>query len=253
LGAFLGIAEQRRVEGIVIMNARHEAVGPDYDRTGSGAADREAADRGPAARGRRAGGRDLETTDGPVDRSTVVGREKDKYGGVKIGSAFFGWLTATGAAVLLIALVSAIGAAIGANTGLSPEEAASAATQDAATAGIVGAIVLAVILFIAYYCGGYVAGRMARFNGMKQGIAVWVWAVVIAIIVAVAGAVAGSEFNIVANMNAFPRIPMGTDQMTLSAVITLLAVAAVTLAGAILGGLAGMRFHRKVDKEGLGR
>ena len=229
------------------MNARHEATGPDYDRPDSGSSSRESGDRGPRD------GAEPAYADGREDRSTVVGREKEKYGGVKIGSAFFGWLTATGAAVLLIALVSAIGAAIGANTGLSPDEAAGAAAQDAATAGIVGAIVLAVILFIAYYCGGYVAGRMARFNGMKQGIAVWIWAVVIAIIVAVAGAVAGSQFNVLANMNAFPRIPMGADQMTMSAVITLLAVVAVTLVGSILGGLAGMRFHRNVDKEGLGR
>jgi hypothetical protein len=235
------------VEGIVIMNARHEATGPDYDRPDSGPSSREPADHGPRD------GTEPAYADGREDRRTVVGREKEKYGGVKIGSAFFGWLTATGAAVLLIALVSAIGAAIGANTGLSADEAAGAAAQDAATAGIVGAIVLAVILFIAYYCGGYVAGRMARFNGMKQGIAVWIWAVVIAIIVAVAGAVAGSQFNVLANMNAFPRIPMGADQMTMSAVITLLAVVAVTLVGSILGGLAGMRFHRNVDKEGLGR
>ncbi|HEX2247357.1 MAG TPA: hypothetical protein VHH13_07395 [Arthrobacter sp.] len=235
------------------MNARHEATGSDYDRAESGSPSRE-----PAERGRTDGGAEPANAAGPEDRRTedrrtVVGREKEKYGGVKIGSAFFGWLTATGAAVLLIALVSAIGAAIGANTGLTPDEAADAAAQDAATAGIVGAIVLAVILFIAYYCGGYVAGRMARFNGMKQGIAVWIWAVVIAVIVAVAGAVAGSQFNVLANMNAFPRIPMGADQMTMSAVITLLAVVAVTLVGSILGGLAGMRFHRNVDKEGLGR
>ena len=235
------------MEGTVIMNARHEATGPDYDRPDSAASSREPADRGPRD------GTEPAYVEAREDRSAVVGREKEKYGGVKIGSAFFGWLTATGAAVLLIALVSAIGAAIGANTGLSPDEAAGAAAQDAATAGIVGAIVLAVILFIAYYCGGYVAGRMARFNGMKQGIAVWVWAVVIAIIVAVVGAVAGSQANVLANMNAFPNIPMGADQITTSALIALLVIAAVTLAGAILGGLAGMRFHRNVDKEGLGR
>ena len=38
------------------------------------------------------------------DRRDVVGREREEHGGVKIGSAFFGWLTATGMAVLLTAL-----------------------------------------------------------------------------------------------------------------------------------------------------
>jgi hypothetical protein len=32
----------------------------------------------------------------------------------------------------------------------------------------------------------------------------------------------------------------------------LVVVAAGSLAGALLGGLAGMRFHRKVDKAGFG-
>lgn len=31
------------------------------------------------------------------------------------------------------------------------------------------------------------------------------------------------------------------------------AIALITLLAAILGGIAGMRFHRKVDKTGLGR
>src|ERR671932_1436636 len=49
----------------------------------------------------------------PVDRHSVVSREKERYGGVKIGSAFFGWLTATGTAVILTALLTAAGAAGG--------------------------------------------------------------------------------------------------------------------------------------------
>ncbi len=46
------------------------------------------------------------------DRQSVIAREKEQYGGVKIGSAFFGWLTATGTAVLLTALAAAAGTAV---------------------------------------------------------------------------------------------------------------------------------------------
>ena len=46
-------------------------------------------------------------------RETVVAREKEQFGGIKIGSAFFGWLAATGMAVLLTALVAAAGTAVG--------------------------------------------------------------------------------------------------------------------------------------------
>ena len=41
------------------------------------------------------------------------------------------------------------------------------------------------------------------------------------------------------------------DAVLLLVTVAVLAVAA-SLGGAILGGLAGMRFHRKVDRTGLG-
>jgi hypothetical protein len=187
------------------------------------------------------------------DRRSVVAREKEQFGGVKVGSAFFGWLTATGTAVLLTALLAAAGTAVGLSTLDSVGEATSTAeSAGAETIGIVGGIVLLLILFVAYFCGGYVAGRMARFNGIKQGIAVWVWALVIAIAVAVLGAIAGDQFNVLARLNSFPRIPVNEGDLTTGGIITALAVAAASLAGAILGGLTGMRYHRKVDKAGLG-
>ena len=43
------------------------------------------------------------------DRREVVARQKEEFGGMKLGSAFFGWLAATGMAVLLTALVAGAG------------------------------------------------------------------------------------------------------------------------------------------------
>lgn len=194
----------------------------------------------------------------PVDpqpslREDVLEREEERFGGVKIGSAFFGWLTAMGTAVLLTALVAAAGAALGLGTTGNAEEAAETAAENAETVGIVGAIALVVVILIAYYCGGYVAGRMARFNGAKQGVAVWVWAIVIAIVVAILVAVGGANFNVLAEVNVFPRIPIDEGDLTTVGIITAVLVAIASLVGAILGGLAGMRFHRRVDRVGLGR
>ena len=190
----------------------------------------------------------------PTDREVVVDREKAEFGGFKWGSAFFGWLTATGTAVLLTALLSAIGAGVGLGTNDGDvDEAAANVSKDADTVGIVGAVALAVILFVAYYCGGYVAGRMARFAGVKQGIAVWIWAVVIAVVVAVVVAVAGSQFDVLGQLNSFPRIPVDSGSLTIGTILTVIAAAVVALVGAVLGGLAGMRFHRRVDRAGLGR
>jgi hypothetical protein len=191
--------------------------------------------------------------DRPSMREEVVAREKERYGGVKVGSAFFGWLTATGTAVLLTALVAGAGAAVGLGVAGSTDEAAKAANQNATTVGLVGAIALIVIMLIAYYCGGYVAGRMARFNGARQGLAVWLWAVIIAIVVAIIAAISGAQFDILANVNAFPRIPINEGTLTTGGIITVVLVALASLGGAILGGIAGMRFHRRVDRAGLGR
>ena len=186
----------------------------------------------------------------PLSRREVVAREKERFGGMKFGACFFGWLTATGMAVLLTGLLAAAGAGVGLATNLDP---ANPDADQAQTIGIVGAIVILVIIFLAYLAGGYVAGRMARFNGARQGVGVWLWALIIAIVVAVLGLVAGTQFNLLANLNTFPRIPINEGTLTTAGVLTAIAVAIVALIGAILGGLAGMRFHRRVDKEGLGR
>jgi hypothetical protein len=182
------------------------------------------------------------------DRREVVERQKQEHGGIKWGSAFFGFLAATGVGVLLTAIVSAAGAAVG----LATNTTTSQATKSASTVGIVSGIVLLVILFLAYYCGGYVAGRMARFDGLKQGLAVWLWAVVIAIIVAVLASIFGAKYNILSQLNSFPRIPVSEGDLTTGGIIAAVLLVVVTLMGALLGGLAGMRFHRQVDRTGLG-
>jgi len=198
--------------------------------------------------------RDVRDADrnGVPDRRTVVARQKEEHGGIKWGSAFFGWLTAAGTAILVTALLSAIGTAVGLGALSGPQQAEREATQNAQTVGLIGAIALLVVLFIAYYAGGYVAGRMARFDGAKQGIAVWLWALVIAIVVAVVVAVAGSEYNVLSQLNSLPRVPISEGDLATGGIITAIAAVVASLGGAILGGLAGMRFHRKVDRTGLG-
>ncbi|MBI4940968.1 MAG: hypothetical protein HY830_09490 [Actinobacteria bacterium] len=188
-----------------------------------------------------------------LDRQAVVQREKEAFGGLKIGSAFFGWLAATGMAVILTALLAGAGTAVGVATNADPAQAVDAATGNIATVGWGGAVALAVIVFVAFYCGGYVAGRMARFNGAKQGVAVWLWTVVVSLVVAGVGAALGSQYDVLGRLDAFPRIPVGEGDVTTAGLLSLLVAVVVALVGAVVGGLAGMRFHRKVDKAGLGR
>jgi len=177
----------------------------------------------------------------------AVDAQHERFGGIKWGAAFFGWLSANGLAVLLIAAISAAGVAIGLTQGVpSTEE----ATSNAGGIGIGGGIALLVVLFLAYLAGGYVAGRMSRFDGLRQGVAVWVIGLLVVIVLAVLGAVFGSKYNVLSQLN-LPRIPIDEGTATTAGIIALVAVLVVTLLGAVLGGKLGERFHRKVDRAGF--
>ncbi len=189
----------------------------------------------------------------PPDRQTVAAREKERFGGMSFGSGFFGWLTATGMAVLLITLVAAAGVALGIASDNPVDQVVQDSQTDSGTAqtvGLVGGILLLVILFVAYFCGGYVAGRMARFSGAKQGLAVWLWALITTAIIAGIAAIAGSQYNVLAQLN-LPRIPVDEGSVTTAGIIAIGAAILVALIGALLGGVVGTRFHRKVDAVGF--
>jgi amino acid transporter len=172
-------------------------------------------------------------------------RQREEFGGLHWGCAFFGWLVAVGIAALLTALLSAAGAAVGL-TQASTED----ATSNAGTIGIVGGVLLLVILLVAYYAGGYVAGRMSRFDGARQGIGVWAIGLLITLAAAVLAVIAGSQYNVVERAN-LPRLPVGTETLTTGGAIASIVILAGTLLFAALGGIAGARYHRKVDRAGF--
>ena len=52
-------------------------------------------------------------------------------------------------------------------------------------------------------------------------------------------------------LNNLPHIRVGQNTLAGGAVVAAILAGLVTLVGAVLGGLAGMRYHRKVDRAGL--
>lgn len=180
------------------------------------------------------------------DRAAVVARQKEQFGGMKFGATFFGWLTAAGAGVLLTALLASVGAGIGLSTTFTVDQ----VTGNAGTLGVISAIVLLLVIFVAYFCGGYVASRMTRFNGAKQGFGVWLWAIIAAVVIAVLAAVTGNQLEASRYLNGAPQIPVSPEALTASGIIAAVAVLVVALIGAVLGGLTGMRYHRRVDRAG---
>ena len=194
---------------------------------------------------------DTVVTDGAtVTRGTgreAVAAQHDRFGGIKWGAAFFGWLSANGLAVVLIAMLSAAGVALGLAQNV---DTADEAVDQATEIGIGGGIAVLAVLFLAYLAGGYVAGRMARFDGARQGLAVWLVGLIVVVVLAAAGAVLGAQYNVLQDLN-LPRIPIDEGTATTAGIITLVAILLVTLLGAVLGGKLGDRYHRRVDRAGF--
>ena len=192
----------------------------------------------------------VRTEGATVSRGTArdaVAAQRARFGGIKWGAAFFGWLSANGLAVLLVALLSAAGVALGLAQGV---DTADEAVDQAETLGIGGGIAVLVVLFLAYVAGGYVAGRMARFDGVRQGVAVWLIGLLVVVVLAGAGALLGAQYNVLQELN-LPRIPIDEGTATTAGIITLVAILLVTLLGAVIGGKVGDRYHRKVDRAGF--
>jgi hypothetical protein len=185
-----------------------------------------------------------ERVPGHETAGVVRARQREEFGGINWGSAFFGWLVAVGMAAILIGLLSAAGAAFGLS-----EVSDAEAESNAETIGIVGAVLLILVLTAAYYCGGYVSGRMSRFDGGRQGLAAWAVGLGVTVALAVAGVLFGAEYNVLEQLN-LPRIPVEEGSLTAGAAIALAAVLIATLVAALVGGKAGERYHTRVDRVG---
>jgi hypothetical protein len=166
---------------------------------------------------------------------------RERFGGSKLGAAFFGWLVAIGMTVLLTGVVALVVAAMGRNLSSVPFVA------DAATVGLAGLGTAAVVLAVAYFFGGYVAGRLARFDGARNGLLAWLLGLIVAVLAAVAATVVGASTDLAATVH-LPILPVNVSALTVSGAIVLALTVVVTALTAALGGRLGERFHRRVDR-----
>jgi hypothetical protein len=183
-------------------------------------------------------------TVGREQMHAVRARQRERYGGINWGAAFFGWLVAVGLGALLVGLLAATGAAVGLT------ELADETAGNAEEIGLGGAIALLAALAIAYFAGGYVAGRMSRFDGARQGMSCWLLGLVVTAALAVAGAILGSEYNVLERLD-LPAVPVGDSEFATGGALALAIVVVGTLIGAIAGGKMGERYHRRVDRAGF--
>lgn len=185
------------------------------------------------------------------NRLDLLEREKAVFGGLRMGTGFFGWLTATGMMAILSLLASAI---LGVISYVSNTTSATATRQiqgiTTGTAltgaqGITAAIVAGLMIFISFLAGGYVAGRMARFSGLAQGFGVWLWFLLVSVAFSIAAVLGLSSLSGTA-LSAW--LPSASTLTSIPALISLAAVLVLSLLAALLGGALGMRYHRRIDR-----
>src|SRR3954447_10035063 len=175
-----------------------------------------------------------EPVTGPV---AVPADVRERFGGSKIGGAFFGWLVAIGMTVLLSGLVALALAA------WRPNTAATAAT----TVGFTSVGTVIAVLAIGYLAGGYVAGRLARFDGARNGLLAWLLGLIVTVLAGIAAAVVGANTDLTAVVR-LPALPVDASTMTVGGAVMIAVTVLVTALAAALGGKLGERFHGRAAR-----
>jgi hypothetical protein len=165
------------------------------------------------------------------------------YGGFSWGADFIGFAVATFFTILFFGIVGAIVGTVGYQMGASVPKVGSHLTSTTQNLGIGGLIGGLIALFLAYLIGGYSAGRMARFDGAKNGLGVVLWTIIVAIILGVAGSILGNRFNVASQLH----LNISTQTMTAAGAISIAVALVVMLIAAIVGGIMGVSYHRRID------
>ncbi|TDT66299.1 hypothetical protein [Frigoribacterium sp. PhB116] len=190
-----------------------------------------------------------ETADPVALRRELLTEQKQEFSGIRPGAGLLGWLAATGFGVSVFVVFAAIASAVvAASSGSSSGGFRGYLGENAEVLSITTGIVVLVIVFAGYFVGGFTASRVARFSGFKQGLATWLWGLVITIVVGVVGAVVGVQAGDQSAPN--PMIPSMDDMSSTSveSFVFLGLLVVLSFVGAVLGGLLGQRWHRKVDR-----
>ena len=173
-----------------------------------------------------------------TSRDPAMREARARFGGIDLPATLVGMLAALSALLLLGGLITAAVGAVGYQTGLDEGASAEEATIGGLAAGLTA-------LFLSFLVGGWAAGRMARYDGAKNGVVTGVWALLLIAILSGLGAWLGAEYNVLRQADLpswFSR-----DAATVGAIVSGLVAILVMLAGGLLGGVWGERFHRKAD------
>jgi hypothetical protein len=171
-------------------------------------------------------------------------RQRERFGGLNWGAAFFGWLIAVSVGVIVTVLIAAVLIILD----LSPSSLSTDAEARPQVAAVVATATLLFILGISSYAGGYVAGRMSRFDGGRQGFGVWLIGLVMAGVAMGVGLLTGARLDLLRQVDLPSAVPPDSPGIWVAAIGATLMLG--SLLAAVGGGKVGCRYHRKVDDAG---
>lgn len=170
------------------------------------------------------------------DRKTLA--RDAGLGRLSFVSILAGTLVAFASFAVLLAIVGGILSTVGVDT-------SNLTANDYERLGIGGAVVAGLVLFLSYFFGGYIAGRLARRAGAVNGGLVVVLAIVIgALVAALVGTQTDTE-AVADNLRVIGVPTSGSDYGDIATVAGIVALVAM-IAGAVLGGITGERWHGKL-------
>ncbi|NRD25189.1 CvpA family protein [Frigoribacterium sp. VKM Ac-2836] len=183
-------------------------------------------------------------------RRELLAQQKEEFGGIRFGAGLLGWFAATGFGLVMITIFGGVLAAWGgvASGSTAMDDLRGFTTDNADVLALTSGIVVLAIIFFGYLIGGYTASRIARFSGFKQGLATWLWGLVITIVLAIVVGVVGTQTGDSSSPNPFVPSMGDLQSSSVAGLIGLGLVVVLSFGGAVLGGLLGQRYHRKVDR-----
>jgi len=184
-----------------------------------------------------------------IDRDTLMYGDRRRFmsvrGGFSLGAILTGALVATGAMVVLMAIIAGILAATGViSTG------ANASTQTMVRATVLTGVGIVFAQFLAYLWGGYTAGRMARGAGEWNGFLVPVISLIVAGGIGALVGWLGTNVHLAYSVQT-SRLPIDRDLKIHLGIGIVAASLFAMFVGGIAGGVRGARWHRKLETDAM--
>ncbi len=185
------------------------------------------------------------------ERRVVVEQRQDRleltraagFGAVSSVAVVAGVMTVLGVCAVAFGIAAAIVNAIGVDTETMSD-------TDWRNLGVMVATASVVVLLAAFLFGGYVAGRVARRAGGLHGALV---SGAGAVTLALAGGIAHIQDSTVAVVDRLEDLgaPTAASEWTGIAAVAGVAAVLVILAGSVLGGVRGERWHQRLMDRAL--